>query len=224
MKTAVIYTVISLLNLVGFTVGVILLPAEVPIHFNASMTADAVGSPWVYLALPGAAALISAGMWATLAQKKNRAITAGLLTALGIIFATVGWTFFALVSSGVQVGEQTDFPLALVILLPISLLFAWLGIYLPRIEPNRVLGIRTSATLKSEEVWRKTHRLGGFLFFAAGILAAAFALIFGTVPALKELQYIAFIVMVVSVLSAAVASVVYAQVLGKKAPPVEENP
>lgn len=223
MKTAIVYTVLSLLNLVGFAVGVSILPAEVPIHFDAAMTADALGSPWVYLALPGAAALISAGLWASLVQKKNRAVTAGLLSALGVVFATIGWVFFALVSSGVKVGEKTDFPLMLVIVLPLSLLIAWLGNYMPRIEPNRVIGIRTGATLGSEEVWRKTHRLGGYLFFAAGVFSTVAAVVFGAVPALKEVQYIAVILAAASVLIAALASVVYAHVLGKAPRESEEH-
>ncbi len=224
MKTAIVYTVLSLLNLVGFAIGVGFLPAQVPIHFDAAMVADAVGSPWVYLALPGAAALISAGLWASLVQKKNRAVTAGLLSALGAVFATIGWVFFALVSSGVKVGEKTDFPLMLVIVLPLSLLIAWLGNYLPRIEPNRVIGIRTGATLGSEEVWRKTHRLGGYLFFAAGLLSAAAAVVFGTVPALRETQFVAVILATVSVFIAVSASVVYAQVLAKRRPIADAGP
>ncbi len=224
MKTAAVYTVLSLLNLIGFMIGVCFLPAEVPIHFNASMTADALGSPWVYLALPGVSALISAGLWASLVQKKNRAVTIGLLSALGVLFATIGWAFFALVSSGVRVGEQTNFPLMLVIVLPLSLLIAWLGNYMPRIEPNRVLGIRTGATLGSEEVWRKTHRLGGYLFFAAGVLSAAAAVVFGTVPALKELQYVPLILAGISVLLAAIVSVVYASLLRKRTKAQQETP
>ena len=223
MKTAIVYTVLSLVNFAAFAIGVGTLPAQVPIHFDASLTADVIGSPWVYVALPGAAALISVGIWASLAQKKNRAVTVGLLSALGIIFATIGWAFFALIASGVKIGERTDFPLALVMVLPLSLLVVWLGNCMPRIEPNRVIGIRTAATLKSEEVWRKTHRLGGYLFFAAGILSAALALVFGVVPTLREIQYVAVAPLVLSILSAAIVCIVYAHVLGKRQPPPVED-
>ena len=86
MRAAILYTVVSLVNLIAFAVGILFLPAQVPIHFNAALTADAMGSPWVYLSLPGAAALISAGIWAALFQKKNRAVTVGVLTVAGIVF------------------------------------------------------------------------------------------------------------------------------------------
>lgn len=223
MKTAIVYTVLSIVNFLGFAVGVGLLPPEVPTHFDITMTADVIGSPWVYLALPGAAALISGGMWASLAQKKNRALTAGFLAAIGIVLVTIGWAFFALAASGVKIGEKADFPVALVIALPISLLGVWLGNYMPRIEPNRVVGIRTRATLKSEEVWEKTHRFGGYAFFAAGVVSALFALFFGCIPALSAVEYAAIAVSVAAVLAAAVASVVYAAVLARKRAEGEEG-
>lgn len=38
------------------------------------------------------------------------------------------------------------------------------------IKPNGFIGIRTPWTLKNETVWRRTHRLGGVVFFIAGIV------------------------------------------------------
>ncbi len=52
----------------------------------------------------------------------------------------------------------------------IGALFAFLGNYMQALKPNYFIGIRTPWTLESEMVWRKTHQLGGKLFFAAGIL------------------------------------------------------
>lgn len=220
MKTAILYTVISLLNLIGFVVGVSLLPAQVPIHFDASMTADVVGSPWVFLALPGGAALVSGGMWAALGQKKNRKITVSLLTAIGIVLAAIGWAFFALVSGGVAVGEKVNFPFLLAIDLPIALLVLWLGCVMPATEQNSVFGIRTKATLKNAELWKRTHRFGGALFFAAGSLSAVCAVLFGCVPALFPAQYVAHIVLAASLFVAAAGSLAYASAAAGKLPPL----
>lgn len=57
--------------------------------------------------------------------------------------------------------------------LGVGLLFAFLGNYLARIEPNWFIGIRTPWTLSSDTVWRKTHRTGGWLFVVGGIVIAA---------------------------------------------------
>ncbi|MEM1390866.1 MAG: SdpI family protein, partial [Pseudomonadota bacterium] len=45
-------------------------------------------------------------------------------------------------------------------------------------RPNWFLGIRTPWTLSSNQAWEKTHRLGGRLFMAIGVigLIAAFVL------------------------------------------------
>jgi len=52
----------------------------------------------------------------------------------------------------------------------IGAMFAFLGNYMQAIKPNYFIGIRTPWTLESEMVWRKTHLLGGKLFFLAGLL------------------------------------------------------
>ena len=225
MKLTITYTVLSLVNLIGFVIGVLALPAQVPIHFNWEMVADVVGSPWVYLALPAAAALISVALWvATLSKKeKNRKILLGVFSAIGAVLSVIGWVFFAL-ASGVEVGEKVKFPVMLTIFLPLSLLMIYFGNCLPRIEHNFWLGIRTRATIKSETVWTKTHRLGGLLFFLAGLISAICTVVFCCIP--KDLDIAALIVFLVTLGVSAVVTLVYSELLYKKeksAPPAEEE-
>lgn len=52
----------------------------------------------------------------------------------------------------------------------IGLLFAFLGNYFKTIKPNYFIGIKTPWTLENEEVWKKTHTLGGKLWFVGGLL------------------------------------------------------
>ena len=54
--------------------------------------------------------------------------------------------------------------------LTIGLLFIILGNYMGKIKPNWFMGIRTPWTLSNDEVWNKTHRLGGKLFMLMGLL------------------------------------------------------
>ena len=54
--------------------------------------------------------------------------------------------------------------------LTIGLLFIILGNYMGKIKPNWFMGIRTPWTLSNDEVWSKTHRLGGKLFMLMGLL------------------------------------------------------
>lgn len=52
----------------------------------------------------------------------------------------------------------------------IGLMFIILGNYMGKIKANWFMGIRTPWTLSSDEVWNKTHRLGGKLFMIFGVL------------------------------------------------------
>src|SRR5574343_214521 len=52
----------------------------------------------------------------------------------------------------------------------IGLLFTFLGNYFKTIKPNYFIGIRTPWTLENEEVWKKTHLIGGKLWFVGGLL------------------------------------------------------
>jgi uncharacterized membrane protein len=46
-----------------------------------------------------------------------------------------------------------------------------IGAALPNLERNWTFGIRTPWTLSDDEVWRKTHKLGGKLFKICGLLS-----------------------------------------------------
>ena len=50
-----------------------------------------------------------------------------------------------------------------------GLLFVVLGNFMGKVTKNFFVGIRTPWTLASDEVWLRTHRLGGKLFVVAGI-------------------------------------------------------
>ena len=55
----------------------------------------------------------------------------------------------------------------------VGLLFALIGNYLGRLEPNWFVGIRTPWTLSSNTVWRRTHRVGGWIFVLGGLAIVA---------------------------------------------------
>lgn len=52
-----------------------------------------------------------------------------------------------------------------------GLLFYYMGVLVSHAKKNWSVGIRTPWTLSSEKVWDKTHKLGGKLFKAGGIIA-----------------------------------------------------
>lgn len=54
-----------------------------------------------------------------------------------------------------------------------GVLMIGLGNVLPRLPRNGLIGIRTPWTLADPTVWERTHRLGGYLLTAAGLVSVA---------------------------------------------------
>jgi len=71
-----------------------------------------------------------------------------------------------------------------------GILFIYIGIMIRNAKRNYMIGIRTPWTLANDEVWNRTHSLGGKLFIAAGVLSSLgaiwpkYAIIFIMVPIL----------------------------------------
>lgn len=87
-----------------------------------------------------------------------------------------------------------------------SLLFIFIGLFLPKVKKNYFVGIKTPWTLHSEEVWNKTHQFSGKLFVAAGII---------TLVGFLFPDY-SFLIFIVAVLSAALGSVAYSYFIYRK--------
>lgn len=78
------------------------------------------------------------------------------------------FTVLYFISSLVGIGYSL--PINIIMPILIGLLFIFIGNYLGKIKQNWFIGIRTPWTLANEEVWNKTHRLGGWAFIIAGLL------------------------------------------------------
>lgn len=82
------------------------------------------------------------------------------------------------------------FSIAQLITPAFGILFYYCGILIENAKRNWFIGIRTPWTLSNEEVWNRTHRIGGRLFKLAGIISFAgialqkYALFFVLVPVL----------------------------------------
>ena len=57
-----------------------------------------------------------------------------------------------------------------------GVLFIVVGNYLPKTRQNYTVGIKMPWTLANEENWNRTHRLGGYLWMAGGIIMVVMTL------------------------------------------------
>jgi uncharacterized membrane protein len=87
-----------------------------------------------------------------------------------------------------------------------GLFFILTGMMVRKAKRNFFIGIRTPWTLANDVVWDKTHQLGGKLFIGAGLLTAATVFY----------PSISMTVLMVTVIGAAVISLVYSYVEFKR--------
>lgn len=90
--------------------------------------------------------------------------------AIGMIFGIV--PFISLFVNAqvycIALGKKFN-PLQLMPLM-FAVMFIFMGNYLPKVKPNRTLGIKISFTLNNEENWNKTHRFTGKIWVIGGLI------------------------------------------------------
>ncbi len=154
------------------------LPARVVTHWNMSGQPDGWSSPLLAAALIPAIMALLVPVFLALPRidplRKNYELHAStywaivntlLLFMAGVQALTIG------ANLGWRVRIEQWVPFA------VGALFVVIGNLMSRMRPNWFMGIRTPWTLSSEKVWRKTHRLGGYLFVLAGLMIATLGVI-----------------------------------------------
>lgn len=151
------------------------LPQTVPVHFDAEMKPNRMGDKselWLVAALMTGASLLVYFLLTNIhkidpkQKDKPQSIAAFQKLAIGLLVFISALGFLILQAVKGSTGLQNlMFPL-------MGLLFAFLGNYMVNIKPNYFAGFRLPWTLNNDDNWRKTHQLGGKLWFAGGMLIA----------------------------------------------------
>ena len=159
--------------LAGFAAALACLPSlpdRIPTHWNIEGEIDGWGGRATALWLPLAGLglnLLFALLPKIDPRRENYARFSGAYNTFRLVFALfwMGMVLLTLYSAyrpgALEAGRLI--PAA------VGLLFCVLGNYMPKFKPNYFVGIRTPWTLASETVWRRTHRLGGILWFFGGL-------------------------------------------------------
>jgi uncharacterized membrane protein len=169
---------IALLALIGLMFAAALIvwpsaPARIPVHWNASGDIDRYGGKVEGLLLLPTLAL---GIYLLMRYlpridpgRANYARFGGAYTAIraGVVLLMAG-------IYGMVIAWVLNVPVDVSRAVPVAVgaLFMLFGSVLGQVKPNWFVGIRTPWTLSSTESWARTHRLGGWLFIALGVLFA----------------------------------------------------
>ncbi|BAF59680.1 predicted integral membrane protein [Pelotomaculum thermopropionicum SI] len=184
------------------------LPERVPSHWNFRGEVDGYSSRfWGAFGIP----LMTAGIYVMMLvlplidpRRQNYQKFAGvyrLFRAVMVIFMTGLYAVVLLSALGHQIAVDR------ITMAGISLLFVVLGNFMGQIRHNYFVGIKTPWTLADEQVWQKTHRLGGRLWVAAGLVGLAASLIGGAAGG---------IVLAVSLGTATIIPVVYSYLVFRR--------
>jgi uncharacterized membrane protein len=156
------------------------LPDDVPIHWGLSGTPDRFGSR-----LEGAflMPLIMVVLFAVMQWYPSRDPRAANIAKFRGAYDSVVTASIAMLAVihvavlGVALGWQID--MTTVGLAGLGVLLVLIGNLLPLARSNFIFGIRTPWTLSSEQVWTRSHRVGGYSMVAAGVLTIVAAFVGG---------------------------------------------
>jgi uncharacterized membrane protein len=204
MRKAVIASIIIIVA--QFVAAFILypsMPARMVVHWNINGEANGYGSRFMGLYLLPLMQIILLPFFMVLPRiDPKHGIDKFREEYDWFIIGFVGFmTFINGISIMWNLGWRFDF--TQVIAPVIGLLFYGLGVLLSRAKMNWFVGIRTPWTMSSEEVWNRTHKLGGMLFKLCGAITFI-GLLFG--------GWATFVIAMGSILVSTVYLIVYSYV------------
>ena len=108
----------------------------------------------------------------------------------------------------IDMGVRKEYLLMAILYVGMGLLFVIVGNYLPKVKPNRTIGIRVVWALQDEENWNATHRFSGKIWVAAGLLSMSCGLFSDSMAAL--------FLFIVAITAAAFGSILYSYLYYRK--------
>lgn len=177
MKTKkVIFYILMLFPLAAVIISLTLLPDQIPVHYNSSNQVDRWGSKYESLIIPAITILFGLFMigMSRLAAKheKNGSNNESVTLVVGIVSLAIfdAMTVFFLYAAFNRVENlssvSVDINQLVFGILGISMVV--IGNIMPKLKKNSLVGVRTSRSMKSDVLWKKSQRFGGICFIIGG--------------------------------------------------------
>jgi uncharacterized membrane protein len=196
-----IANIISLIGIVALAAYVAYmypgLPDPMPTHWNA------VGQPDDYMPKQSGALVLAAIpvliflIYKIIPVISPHGFRTESFTGVLNILMTASVVFGCVIGvAAIQSAHGATFNISTFVMVAVGLLFIIMGNFLGKVRKNFFLGIRTPWTLASDEVWAKTHRIGGWCFVIAGVIMAIMAV---AAPTSQWLLYIVIAIALIPV-------------------------
>ena len=205
--------IISLVGIVGLAAYIAwmypALPDPMPTHWNAAGVADDYTSkPWGAVILAAVPLFIFA-LYKIIPVISPHGFRTESFTGVLNILMTASVVFGCVVGvAAIRAALGAEHNISTIVMVSVGLLFMLIGNFLGKVRKNFFLGIRTPWTLASDEVWAKTHRLGGWCFVVAGAIMAI-----GSV-AVPRTEWVIYIVVGVALLPVVYSYFAYRRIEG----------
>ncbi len=146
------------------------LPEQIPTHWNfAGEVDDYMAKPWGVIILPLSAILVFVTMRLIPVISPKEYRTDKFMDVINVFTVTLVGFMSCVAVLVLLVANGADVRFNEMIYGGVGLLFIVLGNYMGKVRKNFFIGIRTPWTLASDEVWSRTHRVGGKVFIVVGM-------------------------------------------------------
>lgn len=195
MKSSKILWIVSFIPLLLSCVAIRFLPDEIPMHYDMAGNIDRWGSKYETFIFPVIIILMSL-MWtgmsaiykkiATKTKEEKERVeyenNAKFLKLVGISMALafgimhVIFTYSSYVEA-VNNSSKSAIDFSSVICVVWGIVFIILGNFMPKVKRNGIMGLRTSKTMRDDDIWRKSNRFAGVTLMVAGVAIVIEALL-----------------------------------------------
>ena len=206
-KNKIILICLMILSIVITGVSFLFLNDTIPTHFGVDGKPDQYGSKYFMLLFPlvlniigGVMLIISKYMKLSDNYKKYMLLT-GIILALVINGVLIAFVIYA----GTYVEETPAFDMSKVMMLIMGTMLVILSNFMPKIEKNRTLGLKTKWSMYNEVTWQKSHRFVGYVGMIGGIIVLVSGLFFQEIVNFIILMVVVFGIFI----SSTIASYIY---------------
>ena len=151
------------------------MPDQIPAHYNSAGVVDRMGSKYESLIWPATTAFMG-GFFLLMTRFVKTASEKKVLHIVGIVmelfFIALGVYFMikSIVYDPTAAVPDINTDVGRMACIAIGIVLIVLGNFMPKISRNKLFGLRTTWTLKSDVVWQKSNRFCGICSVACGLL------------------------------------------------------
>lgn len=166
------------LPLLATLAALLVMPAEIPAHYDAAGNITRWGSKYEMLLLPlitllMGGFLLKVSRWSGRQHQENRTAVVAIGCGALLVFNVMTVVFLVKAYRIAVQGTGLELSVSRILFGVTGLLLFCLGNVMPKLRRNGWCGVRTAWTMENDENWRRSQVVGGGVMMAAGLVLAA---------------------------------------------------